>query len=111
MHGIPVSWKADVEFFKNKILPEPKGRILMLGLGLGNDVKWCLEHQIQRIVVVEIVPDVISMFKSRHPNEYKDSRLEIICGSFPECLCLNGGEFDTVIESIDNYTIGEKNES
>jgi len=86
----------------------------MLGLGLGNDVVWCLEHPIKKIVVVESVPDVISLFKTRQPAHAHDSRLEIICGSFPECLNLEGVNFDAVIYSIDNYKfvdIGDKNES
>jgi len=40
--------------------------------------------------------------------------LEIICGSFPECLNREESNFDAVIYSIDNYKfmdIGDKNES
>ncbi len=103
VHGIPVSWSKDVDFFKTRVLPNPAGRILMLGLGLGNDVIWCLEHQIQRLVVVELVPDVIALFRSRHPDKVEDPRLEIVCGSFPLCIDLDGADFDTIIYSIDDY--------
>jgi spermidine synthase len=103
--GHQISAKTDVEFFK-KWLPEPTGSILMLGLGLGNDVLWCLEHSdVQHLDVIELRPEVVSLFLSQHSQAAKDKRLTITVGRFPDCLAESKARllYDAVIYSIDDY--------
>lgn len=100
--GKVVSHNDDIHHFKKAIKPyEPLDgkRILMGGLGLGNDAIYCLDRGAY-VTVIELVPDVVELFVYSHP------RLRVMVGDF-FALEANPDDWDLIINSVDSYDIRE----
>lgn len=61
------------------LILEAKGHVLINGLGLGMCVQACLNHpDVERVTVIEIAPDVISLVGPHYLERFGADRLEII---------------------------------
>jgi len=92
VNGECVNGVGDVECFK-KLFPNPKGKVLMGGLGLGRDVQYLLScPDVTNLTVYEIIPEVIERYSP------KDERLTIIQGDF---FAADQTGYDLVIDTIE----------
>lgn len=83
--------------------PRPRS-VYILGLGTGITAGAALTHQIQKVVVVELIPAVVSaanMFFEEYTNDlFKDGRVTIVVGDGRHYLVGNTDRYDVVISDL-----------
>lgn len=99
VNGEPVSGVGDIKLFK-QMFPNPSGRVLMGGLGLGNDARYLVASPfVEHVTVYEIVPEVIDRYS------FINNKLTIKQGDYFTAPKAN---YDLVINTIE--TIMEEGE-
>ena len=80
---------------------QAKGKVLILGLGLGVATEICLNKEdVSEVVVVEIDQEVIDLVGTQLFKKYGDDRLKIICADAVAWKSPRGERYDVVWHDI-----------
>lgn len=88
-----------------KIHPHPKS-VLVVGAGSGNDVAGMLRNGVQRVVAVEIDPDIIEFGRRLHPEKpYDDPRVIVVNDDARSYFATTTEQFDVIAFGLlDSHT-------
>jgi len=105
VNGKVVSTSDEVNYFRKWAPPLQGKRVLMGGLGFGNDAKHALAEGVAHITVLEKEQEIIDRFVRVNPLVFADYRLRVEQGDWYNRDRTRDHLFDYVMNTISDYKL------